>query len=211
MRATAAPDPPCVIPPRWSVPRAWVGERCFVLCSGESVGPQRAQIARLRGRIIAVKHGVLTRPDADVLFLSGERSSVIARVLIPQYRGACVVVRGRWHPDLPDTAHQIGRSKFHDTLSEDPTAVTGRDTGTSAINLAALFGATEIVLLGYDMTGGHFCEHPLPYPPVGHFTRHMTFLPQLAAVAQARGIRIVNCSPTSTVTCFERRPLEAYL
>jgi hypothetical protein len=48
------------------------------------------------------------------------------------------------------------------------------------------FGATEIVLLGYDMTGGHFCKHPLQNPPQAHFRRHMRPLAAFAADARRR-------------------------
>jgi hypothetical protein len=198
-------------PPIWSVPREWPGERVFILCSGESIGAQREQIAQLHGRFIAVKHGLLTRPDADVLFLSGERTAEIARPLLPKFRGRYVVVRGRSDPGLPDTVKRVTRSKEHTTLCDLPTHVSGLDSGTSAINLAYHFGASEIVLLGYDMRGGHFCAHPLPFPPHEHFRRHMAPLEGLAADAKAKGIRIVNCSPTSRVTAFERQPLEAFL
>lgn len=82
---------------------------------------------------------------------------------------------------------------------------------TSAINVAYHFGATEIVMLGYDMCGGHFCPHPLQYPPKSHFKRHVEHLAGMAEDAKRKGIRIVNCSPISRVEAFEKRPLEAYL
>jgi hypothetical protein len=198
-------------PPTWPVPREWPGERCFVLCTGESIGPQAGIIARLAGRFIAVKHAVRLRPTADVLFLSGEGTPEVAAELIPRFRGTHVVVRGKSDPSLPSHVKRVTRAKDHGRLCERPDHVSGRDSGTSAINLAYLFGATEIILLGYDMVGGHFCKHPLPFPPEDHFTRHMEFLPALAADARERGIRIVNCSPTSRVTAFERQPLEAFL
>jgi hypothetical protein len=93
--------------------------------------------------------------------------------------------------------------------------VCGFDAGTSAINLAALFGATEIVVLGMDMCGGRWFTsewaHYLPNPPESDFRRHMGPLPSIAADAKAKGIRIVNCSPISRVECFERQPLEAFV
>ena len=61
------------------------------------------------------------------------------------------------------------------------------------------------------MRGGHFCEHPLPFPPQDHFDRHTEFLGQLNEDARRKGIRIVNCSPKSAVTAFERGRLEDYL
>lgn len=207
--------PAWVAPPIWSVPRAWPGERCFVLCGGESLRAQRELVPRLQGRIVAVKHGVLLRPDADVLFFAGERPADIAPRLLSAYKGPCVVVRGKGHQVFPDTSKRVWRTDTHEAWSDDPTMVAGFDAGTSAINLAMLFGATEIVVLGYDMIGGRWfngeIQHYLTNPPESDFQRHMSVLPSLAADAKAKGVRIINCSPISRVDCFERQPLGAFL
>lgn len=200
--------------PAWEVPKEWApGTRCFVLCGGASVAQQTAIIPKLKGRWIAVKHGVLLKPDADVMFISGERTLDVSRPLMPTFRGTHIVVRGRSR-ELPPFVKRIGRNKDHTKLAVNPKEVAGYDGGTSAINLAYHFGATEIVLLGYDMTGGHWFtdrNHPSPYPSTGIFRQHMVPLPAFAADATAKGIRIVNCSPISAVECFEKQPLEAFL
>lgn len=195
----------------WSVPREWVGDRCFVICSGESVGAQKQQIRQLKGRFIAVKHGVLMRPDADVLFLSGERSPEIGLVLIPKFTGRYIVSRSRSNDAFPDSVKVVTRTKDHEHLCELSDHVCGYDSGTSAINLAWNFGAIEIILLGYDMRGKHFCKHPLGTIPQEHFDRHMAPLEALARDCVAKGVRVVNCSPNSAVTAFEKQPLEAFL
>lgn len=202
---------PWTMPSPWPVPVEWAGERCFVLCTGESLKAQRRLIPQLKGRVIAVKHAVRERPNADVLFLSGEGTADVARELVPLFHGTHVIVRGRSDPSLPAHVKRVTRTKDHTRWSTLPDHVAGRDSGTSAINIATLFGATEIVLLGFDMTGGHYCRHPLPFPPLDHFVRHMEVLPLLAEDAKARGIRIVNVSPISKVDCFERGRLEDFL
>lgn len=211
MRATAT----WTAPPLWSVPRDWAGERCFVLCGGASLKAQRELVPRLQGRIVAVKEAVLLRPDADVLFFAGEKPEIIAPPLIRRFTGRDMVVRGKGHPIFPDRIKRVWRTLTHTRWSTDPTMVAGFDAGTSAINLAMLFGAAEIVLLGYDMTGGRWFagEHPHPTPviPETDFRRHLEPLPSLAAHAKELGVRIVNCSPVSRATCFESQPIEAFL
>jgi hypothetical protein len=199
------------LPPSWHIPREWPCERCFILCSGESIGPQKDLIRKLEGRFIAVKHGVYLRPDADVLFLAGEGTLTFEADLIRQFTGTYTIVRSKHHPGLPASVLRVSRTKDHTKLCELTDHVCGYDVGTSAINLAYHFGATEIVMLGYDMTGGHFCKHPLPFPPSDHFRRHMSTLADLNEDAKAKGIRIVNCSPISAVTAFEKQPLESFL
>lgn len=201
--------------PIWSVPREWPGERAIVICGGESVKAQRDLIPRLRGRFVAVKHGVFVKPDADVLFFAGERPEEIAPSCLAAFRGQYAVVRGRGHQVFPDTVKRVWRTTTHERWSDDPTMVAGFDAGTSAINLALLFGATDILVLGMDMLGGRWftgeIPHYLPQPPESDFQRHMSVLPSLAADAIAKGVRIVNCSPISRVECFERQSLEAFL
>jgi len=199
-------------PKTWHIPQEWsADEPCFVLCSGESIGPQAETIKRLKGRFIAVKHGVLTRPNADVLFMSGEAFDSICLPLIKTFTGTYVIVRSKSHPLLPETVKRVTRTKDHDHLCEMRDHVAGFDSGTSAINVAYHFGARTIVLLGYDMTGGHFCKHPLQNPPQDHFRNHMAPLKRLNQDAKSKGVRIVNCSPISAVTAFERGRLEDWL
>jgi hypothetical protein len=202
-------------PALWSVPRVWTGERCFVICGGESVKAQRAVVPHLNGRVIAVKHGVLLRPDADVLFFAGERPADVAPPLLRAFRGDHIVVRGRGHEVFPPHAKRVWRTLEHTAWSTNPTMVAGYDAGTSAINLAILFGCTEIVVLGYDMVGGRWFNgewpHYLPNPPESDFQRHLSVLPSLAEDAKAKGVRIVNVSPISRVPGFERQPLEAFV
>lgn len=203
------------MPPAWPVPREWPGERTFILCGGESLRAQRHLVPTLKGRVIVVKEGVLLRSDADVLFLSGEHTDQIAKPLIPRFTGQYIIVRGRWCAGMPERAKRVTRTKVHTALCDNPTHVCGYDSGTSAINVAYHFGSTEIILLGYDMCGGRWFtgewEHPMPTIPEDHFRRHMVPLAALAEDAKRKGIRIVNCSPISRVTCFERQPLEAFL
>lgn len=199
-------------PATWKVPQEWAPEEpCFVLCSGESIGKQAQEIAQLKGRFVAVKHGVLLRPDADVLFLSGEAFREVCIPLIRAHTGKYAIVRSRHSPELPESVKRVTRTKDHEHLCELRDHVCGYDSGTSAINIAYHFGAKTIVLLGYDMTGGHFCKHPLQNPPRDHFRTHMGPLHKLNADAKAKGVRIVNCSPTSVVTAFEKQPLEVFL
>ena len=208
MTATATWAPP----KPWKVPREWNDERCFILCSGESIGPQAETIKKLKGRFIAVKHGVLLRPDADVLFLACDGPYTLWTPLIDMFRGKHIIARSRIYPEFERYGvKRITRSKDHTELCSLSDHVSGLDSGTSAINLAYHFGAREIVMLGYDMTGGHFCPHPMQRPPTEHFVRHVQPLDELAKDCKRKGVRVVNCSPISKVRAFERRPLESYL
>jgi hypothetical protein len=199
----------------WKIPREWIGERCFILCNGESIRGQRHLIAQLKGRIIAIKEAIRLRPDADVLFVAAERSVDIVPALLPLFKGTYVIARNKVPTTYPEYVKRICRTKDHSKLCDLPDHVCGYDTGTSAINIAAHFGSPEIILLGMDMNGDRWCngefEHPMPHIPHDHHRRHASVLPAIAEDARRRGIRIVNVSPITSLTCFEKQPLEAFL
>lgn len=203
-------------PGHWTVPREWAGDRCFILCGGDSVRAQRSLIPQLQGRIIAIKQSVVLRLDADVMFLAGRDDADLCAPYFPLFHGRYLVSR-QAYPGFPSTTRCLSRSADPTRLSEDPTELAGYDAGASAINLAYLFGAADIVLLGYDMSGGRWFNgeiaHPRPYPSQLHFDRHLQAIGPLAADLRARGVRVWNCSPTSVVPrrIFERAPLARFV
>lgn len=198
----------------WSVPREWPGERCLIIAGGESVKGQEALIKAFQGRVIAVKQSVALRPDADVMFIAGKDDGKVCAPFFDMHRGKYLIARGNYK-GVPSRVKVLGRTLIASHLSDDPHEVAGLDAGTSSINLAYLFGASEIVLLGYDMTGGRWLNgkypHHLPFPPKEHFRLHMEALAPIAKALTDRGIKVFNCSPISAVTCFEKRNLEAFV
>jgi hypothetical protein len=91
----------------------------------------------------------------------------------------------------------------------------GNCSGFQAINLAILFGATRIILVGFDMrvVNGQrhfFGDHPAP---LGNACQYEHFLPAFEAAARTlpRHISIVNCTPGSALKCFPMASLDAAL
>jgi hypothetical protein len=206
-------------PGNWSVPREWVGERCFIIAGGPSIKQQLDMIPRLKGRIIAIKQAVSLRPDADVMFVAGKDDPEICRPYFPLFKGRYLVTRTR-APGFPPEMLVLGRSGAHKNdpkkvqrLSHDPRLLAGWDAGASAINLAFLFGSPEIVCLGIDMTGNRWVKgpHPLPVIPRSHHEIHSRGHAEIAADLKAARVRVVNVSPTSTLDCYERGSLEDFL
>lgn len=104
-------------------------------------------------------------------------------------------------------------------LSDDPGfLVTGGNSGYQAIGLAVHFGASRIILTGYDMqaTGGKSHWHgdhgpglnnPKPATLSGWVENFATLPPDL----QRRGVEVINSTRITALTCFPRKPLEAVL
>lgn len=206
--------------PRWECPREWGGQTAFIICGGPSVDEgQRNTLAKLKAkghRVIAVKQSVMAVPNADVMLCGNKDDCVHLKRHFDLYTGPRLIAR-TWYANMPERTLFMRRYGSHKgggrhRLSRLPTHLAGFDTGTSAINLAFLFGAAEIVVAGMDMTGGHWMpHHPLPNPPRDHFTRHMEAIYDIADDMKDEPVRVYNASPISKLTCWPKRRLEEWL
>jgi hypothetical protein len=90
------------------------------------------------------------------------------------------------------------------------------NSGTAAISLATIGGATRILLLGYDCqkTGGRTHWHG-DHPPMLGNARSIRNWPtqfkNVARYAAGNGARVINCTRQTALTCFERFSLEEAL
>ncbi len=101
-------------------------------------------------------------------------------------------------------------------LETNPSGLrSGGHSGYAAINLAYHFGASTIVLVGYDMQvasdGAHhwFGEHPDQSHP-----RYAQWLPLYAGLAlalAAAGVTLINASRETAIHGVQRRSLEEVL
>lgn len=210
--------------PWWEVPREWAGQTAFVICSGPSVdAQQRETLRKLKAkgcyRFIAVKHSVEALPDADVMIVGNKEDPSVLRNHFKMFTGERLVARTlyegmpegtlylRRHKSIKDVANGTERMP----LSTSPKHLAGLDTGASAINLAFLFGAKEIVVAGMDMKGGHWMKHHLQTPPGSHHHRHMRAIESMASDLKAHGVPVWNASPDSALKCWPKRKLEEWL
>ena len=89
----------------------------------------------------------------------------------------------------------------------------GDNSGYQAINLAYLWGAGRIILLGFDMqrTGGRahfFGDHP---GALNSGTQYTDFAPhfwQLADDLRAEGVEVINCTRETALACFTRARID---
>jgi hypothetical protein len=95
------------------------------------------------------------------------------------------------------------------------TRVNGNgNSGAAAINLATLFGAKRILLLGFDMKLGENDErhwhpdHPLPCTQAQCFDDWLYKFGAIARDAEKMGVEIINCTPDSALTVFPMMSLE---
>lgn len=197
-------------------PRA--GAVFVVIASGPSLTAEdceqvRAWRARGGGKVVAINTSWRLAPWADVIYacdakwwdenIDAVRSETSAQ-LWTQAEAAAKLhglqrIKGR-------RADGLGRDAVH----------LGGNSGYQAINLAFLWGARRIVLLGFDMqhTGGkgHWHgDHPGKKgvkPPVRNWVPRFT---KLAEDLAAEGVAVVNATRETALKCFPLVPIETAL
>ena len=111
---------------------------------------------------------------------------------------------------------RLVRGRVEEGFSFDPAWIHyGSNSGFQAINLALLFGATTIVLVGFDMRVVNFKRHFFGDHPPGlkNGTTYTPFIPDFRRAADRlpAHIQIWNCTPGSALDCFPRRDLAEVL
>lgn len=90
----------------------------------------------------------------------------------------------------------------------------GGNSGYQAINLAYLFGASVIVLLGFDCSPSKsgeahwFGQHGPQLTRQQPFALWQAKFPLLARDLEIEGVRVINASRSTALDCFERMALE---
>jgi hypothetical protein len=89
---------------------------------------------------------------------------------------------------------------------------TGGNSGFQLVNLADIHGATDIILLGYDM--GYtdkkhwFGEHPAKINRGSDYKKWISNFEKARPFIRAN---VTNCTPYSNLTCFETAKLRDFL
>lgn len=192
--------------------RRWAG-RCVVAASGPSLTPEVATLCRGE-RVIAVNDAHRLLPFADVLYGCDLAWHQHHR-FCPDFAGEkwtshSLSPKNDKRP-MPDGFYII-EGRDAPGFSRDPARIHyGNNSGYQAVNLAILFGADPIVLVGFDMREvdrkrHFFGSHPAPLrdghafgPWISNFDR--------AAKMLGNSPQIINATPGSALTCFPMMPL----
>lgn len=199
---------------RWTVPKMWAGMTVAVLASGPSMCSAAADAVRHLPRV-AVNTTWRLAPDAEVIYAADSLWWACNHDAL-KAAGLKVSIEElpRVRPNVPAGVAVLGNSGVVG-FDEDPTCMrTGGNSGYQAIHLAAHAGATRILLLGFDLQGGHWHgDHPSPLSNNGHrqYAKWMARFADLAAVLDQRGVDVLNCTPGSKLDAFRRVELNEAL
>lgn len=197
-----------------TVPRIWLGETVVCLGTGPSLTADDVNAVRGKARVIAVSDAYRLAPWADALY-SADFQWWRWHQGVPSFAGPKWSIEGHsWRKNrravYPDV--QLLRDTGITGLERDPSGLkTGKNSGYQAINLAVHYGATRIVLLGYDMKLGVKGAHFFGEHPSQHRGPYRTFVPHfrtLVAPLKALGVSVLNCTRDSALDAFPRQPLQ---
>jgi hypothetical protein len=194
------------------IPR-WAGETCFVAGSGASLTEEVANVCSCY-RSIAVNDAHRRLPFADVLYgcdaewwnyykgvpgFKGEKWSAHCSSMSPKLECAA-----RHNLRLVRATQAHGFSLRPDLIH------FGSNSGFQAINMAILWGATKIVLVGFDMKGTHFFgEHPMALVNTG--TMWPFLLVYFDTAPAPPGVQILNATPGSALTKYPSVDIKEFM
>jgi len=194
----------------------WAGETVFCLASGPSMRPEDASAVRGQGRVITVNSTFRLAPWADVHYSSDHDWW---HLHLPEMRAAC---KGEFWSGYPfghiaDDVRICPYDKKARGILRTPGRIAwGGNSGYCALGLAYQFGASRIVLLGYDMKDpagkGHWHgHHDASIKKDFNFDMWKMRFYDAARDFKGLGIEVINCTPVTDLTCFPRKKLEEIL
>jgi hypothetical protein len=193
------------------IPRLFPGRTVVCIAPGPSLTVEDCE--RCRGQaVVAVGDGVRLAPFADVLYHADD-SWWKYYDGVPSFRGMKITfsMEAAQRFGLHRVAVKVKNSGFgYRGVSFEPNYVhSGGNSGFQALNLAVLFGARRIVLLGYDMKGSHFFgEHPRPLRNREPNPKWRDAFAEAAPMLAERGVEVLNATRSTALTCFPRVNLD---
>lgn len=189
--------------------KRWENETVVIFGSGNSLTDEQIEYAYdLNCKYIAINDTYKRVPFADVLYACDYKwwDKHYEEV---DFRGEM------WTQDLRAKNEfalgwVLGRNKSG--LGSDCVHFGG-NSGYQAINLAYLWGAKRIILLGFDckpINGKHhwFGQHPQGLNQNQNFAIWISNFNQIAKDLNEQKVEVINCSMDSALDCFKKVPIE---
>lgn len=213
---TTVPPPPA----RRLFDGAWSGHPCYIIGGGESL--KGFDFRRLEGKLtIGINAGWKANPTATLVLDVRLMDLLHDTPDFREYTGAKLWLktepcRKRTLEEHEALGFQVipAANLWTRTLASGLLRLS--NAGPAALNLAAILGASEINLLGFDLkTSGRKVAHwHNDYPAQWASGAHVLdrFRKEIESVASYLDVPVYNLSPDSALTVFPKRtPEEAHL
>jgi hypothetical protein len=183
----------------------WTGEACAIVASGPSVGHVNHKALEGRIRTIAIKENIDICPWAEMVY-GCDWAFWRNREGMPDYAGLKVAWKSK--SEMVRVVRIVGEA--NQLMTAEPGLIgSGGNSGFQALNMAIQFGATRILLLGFDMSdqyGVHWFGRSQgdgrAQPSRFNFQRWRVAFAVAATQLQGLGVQVLNASPLTALTCF---------
>lgn len=211
---------------RYKVPNTWAGDTCVILAGGPSLSPDIATKLGGKVHVITINDSWRLFPFADALYFGDAawwqmQKDMNLRTVEGRFSFHDMIYKGFWVTIADFAEHPQVRclwSTGQEGLETNPVALrTGSNSGYAAINLAYLYGAKRIILLGYDMKcqGEKTHWHNGPRERAGVFSvalnAFLYHFESLVEPLKQAGVEVINSTPDSALKCWPYVPLEEAL
>lgn len=189
----------------------------FLIASGPSLTQSDIDRVRGLGKVVAINNQIFHAPWADVLYACDAHWWEEYQDRIPkEFTGERLTVSA-YH-------YRYGAKRIPSMKSKSPAdgfgkgyVYTGQNGGFQALNWEINLQTPVVCLLGYDYqhTGGKKHNHPDHKGKrrrmgnaagVAKWVEYMN-----AAACDTRQTTVINCTRETSLTCFERMELEAFI
>jgi hypothetical protein len=180
----------------------WTGETVCIIASGNSLTQEDIAHAA-QYKTIVVNDCYKLAPWANVLYACDTK----------WWRSQVVSFNGEKWTQCKESAIRFNlnhiEGKHEKGLGKDLIHFGGA-SGYQAINLAYLWGAKKLLLLGFDCkkvdNKAHwFGQHPKGLARNQPFAVWIENFKQLAIDLEQAGVEVINCSPDSALDCFKKK------
>jgi hypothetical protein len=193
----------------------WPNRTVVVVGGGPSLMDLDLTPLRASGApVIACNNAFRLVPWADVIYFADSRWWRWHGADIDMDSGKYRVVTAGG-ATFSDERIQRLRREYDVALALEPNAVAGPDSGSMAMNLAYHYGASRIILLGFDMRfsagQAHWHEdHPVATPESNYTDLFAPKYPALVQALAERDVEVIRSTPSS-LTFIPEVPLEEAL
>lgn len=189
----------------------WRGCTAVIVASGPSAKEVTLELAHGKAKFIAINESHRLAPWSDILYACDGAWWRLHKGL-PDFGGLRLTEDQRASDEFCIQRVKIAKGCDQLLFQEVGTVGDGGNSGFQALNLALQFGASSILLVGYDMSlanGEHWHgRHPagLNNPKAHNVSRWLG-----AKWTIPDGTEILNCSHVSSLTAYPKQDFETAL
>lgn len=186
--------------------KPWSGKPVIVAASGPSL-PASVDDCLLSGLpIIAVNDAYRLLPSADILYACDYEWWAVHAEATKGFKGERWTSHDKSREDPPEGLRIVPGIHSLDFAFDGDAIAYGNNSGFQAVNLAFMWGASEVYLVGFDMRAvkgkAHFFgDHPKPLRNARAYASFINAFTH-AAKALPPDRKIFNCTPGSALRCF---------